>query len=231
MTILGMELWNALAVFGVTLAASAIWAILLKYVWEPLRMKRIMGKQGVTGPPYRFLFGNILELIAHQKSQPVLPLDDDHYSLCPGILPHHTLYAPKYGKAQFKMQLVSVLTCHWSLMPCNMIILTVWRDEWVWPGKRFIVWWGPYPRLVVQDPEVAKEVLSNKFGFFSKTAIEINILKELLGHGLTVMEGEQWAINRRTLNPMFHREVLKVLKHPTDQFFFNYLNNLDVHLL
>lgn len=71
---------------------------------------------------------------------------------------------------------------------------------------------------MVQDPEVVRQVLSNKSGFFSKTAIEVNLLRELLGHAFSVMELQLWAINRRTLNPVCHIEVLKVLHHMNSSF-------------
>ena len=96
------EVRNTIAVVALTLAASAILVRLLTWLrnvlWEPLRLKRFMAKQGVGGPPFRFLVGNGPEAATYAQSLPeALPLDDEfgHYS--PTMTPHYALYFPKYG--------------------------------------------------------------------------------------------------------------------------------------
>jgi len=74
-------------------------------------------------------------------------------------------------------------------------------------GKVSFMWLGPYPRVIITDPELMREVLSNKFGHFAKP--KFNRLGKLLADGLVSYEGEKWTKHRRILNPAFHFEKLK----------------------
>ncbi|KAG0557613.1 hypothetical protein KC19_11G143900 [Ceratodon purpureus] len=97
------EVRNAILVVALTLAASAVIVNLLAFMrtvlWEPLRLKRVMQRQGVGGPPFRFLVGNLPEAAAHGQTFPeALPTDDDFSDFSPTVTPQYSLYFPKYGK-------------------------------------------------------------------------------------------------------------------------------------
>ena len=96
------EVRNAIAVVALTLVASAILVRLLTWLrnvlWEPLRLKQFMAKQGVGGPPFRFLVGNLPEAAKYAQSFPeALPLDDEFGHFSPTVTPQYALYFPKYG--------------------------------------------------------------------------------------------------------------------------------------
>ncbi|KAG9455246.1 hypothetical protein H6P81_008150 [Aristolochia fimbriata] len=74
-------------------------------------------------------------------------------------------------------------------------------------GKMPLIWQGTQPRVIILDPEMIKEVLSNKFGHFEKP--EANPLTRQSAAGLAGHEGEKWAKRRRILNPAFHLEKIK----------------------
>ncbi|XP_050219667.1 cytochrome P450 CYP72A616-like [Mercurialis annua] len=74
-------------------------------------------------------------------------------------------------------------------------------------GKISMFWNGKTPRLIISDPELMKEVLSNKLGHIQKPPLTPLIL--ILAKGLTVLEGEKWAKHRKLINPAFHLEKLK----------------------
>jgi hypothetical protein len=100
------EVRNAVAVVALTLAASAMLVRLLTWLrnvlWEPLRLKRFMAKQGVGGPPFRFLVGNLPEAAKYAQSFPeALPLDDEFGQFSPTVTPQYALYFPKYGTQFF----------------------------------------------------------------------------------------------------------------------------------
>lgn len=75
-------------------------------------------------------------------------------------------------------------------------------------GKLSFTWFGPYPRITITDPELVREVLTNKFGHFGKTKLATSLSKVLVG-GLVMLDGEKWVKHRRIMNPAFHAEKLK----------------------
>ncbi|KAL5228236.1 hypothetical protein ABZP36_016501 [Zizania latifolia] len=74
-------------------------------------------------------------------------------------------------------------------------------------GKLSFTWFGPTPRVMIHDPELVKEVLSNKFGHYGKQ--RPSRFGKLLATGVASYEGEKWAKHRRILNPAFHHEKIK----------------------
>ncbi|XP_077227669.1 cytochrome P450 CYP72A616-like isoform X1 [Tasmannia lanceolata] len=74
-------------------------------------------------------------------------------------------------------------------------------------GKLSVIWIGTTPRVNIMDPELMREILSNKFGHFAKP--KSNPLTRLLATGLANYDGEKWAKHRRIINPAFHLEKLK----------------------
>ena len=96
------EVRNAVAVVALTFMVSAILVQFLTWLrnvlWEPLRLKRFMAKQGVGGPPFRFLVGNQPEASKYALSFPkALPLNDEFGEFSPTVTPQYALYFPKYG--------------------------------------------------------------------------------------------------------------------------------------
>ncbi|XP_073108786.1 cytochrome P450 CYP72A616 isoform X2 [Elaeis guineensis] len=71
------------------------------------------------------------------------------------------------------------------------------------------MWIGPYPRVMLYDPELVREVLSGKFGHFEKQ--KANPLVRLLVTGVLSYGGEKWAKHRRIIKPAFHLEKLKCM--------------------
>lgn len=74
-------------------------------------------------------------------------------------------------------------------------------------GKVSFTWFGPTPRVMIPDPELVREILSNKFGHYGKP--KSSRIGKLLADGVVNHEGEKWAKHRRILNPAFHHEKIK----------------------
>jgi hypothetical protein len=78
-------------------------------------------------------------------------------------------------------------------------------------GKTCFSWFGPVPKVTIGDPDLAKDVMSNKFGHFEK--MKFPALSKLLAEGLASIEGDKWAKHRRILNPAFQLEKVKVSRN------------------
>ncbi|XP_027365181.1 cytochrome P450 709B2-like [Abrus precatorius] len=77
-------------------------------------------------------------------------------------------------------------------------------------GKTFLYWFGTKPTICIADPELAKEMLSNKYGFYTKPEPRPSIVT-MIGDGLVLVDGLEWVKRRRILNPAFSMDKLKVM--------------------
>ncbi|KAL6614874.1 hypothetical protein ACP70R_037144 [Stipagrostis hirtigluma subsp. patula] len=95
------------------------------------------------------------------------------------------------------------LGCHVIIPRVQPMLYNVTKEN----GKLSFTWFGPTPRVMIPDPELVREVLSNKFGHFGKP--KASRVGKLLADGVVNHEGEKWAKHRRILNPAFHHEKIK----------------------
>jgi hypothetical protein len=63
--------------------------------------------------------------------------------------------------------------------------------------------------VILHDPKLVREVLSNKFGHVKKNELPSRFMK-LIGKGLASHEGEKWVVHRKIINHAFLLEKLKV---------------------
>ncbi|KAJ7973157.1 Cytochrome P450 [Quillaja saponaria] len=77
-------------------------------------------------------------------------------------------------------------------------------------GETFLYWFGTQPRLCICEVELAKQILSNKFGFFLKPKTR-PLLYTMIGKGLVLFNGLDWVNRRRLLTPAFSMNKLKVM--------------------
>ncbi|KAI3469668.1 hypothetical protein Pfo_026331 [Paulownia fortunei] len=75
-------------------------------------------------------------------------------------------------------------------------------------GNYSFLWSGPRPRIFINDPGVAREVL-NKHRLYIRTFRVSNEMVKLLVTGLANLEGEEWTKSRTRLNPVFNMDKLK----------------------
>ncbi|XP_020586094.1 cytokinin hydroxylase-like [Phalaenopsis equestris] len=80
------------------LLLAAAWSILSSYILTPLRIRRLMQKQGVPGPKPRFLLGNLPDIasLLSQSTSSDMPSVD--HNIVARLLPHYHLWSKIYGK-------------------------------------------------------------------------------------------------------------------------------------
>ncbi|MCL7037863.1 hypothetical protein MKW94_008528 [Papaver nudicaule] len=75
-------------------------------------------------------------------------------------------------------------------------------------GKNFLNWHGPEPQLCVTEPELIKEILTNKDGVYLKPEVKGHV-KMILGNGLSMVDGQTWVHRRKLANHAFYAENLR----------------------
>lgn len=66
-------------------------------VWQPFMLTRRFKKQGISGPKYRFLYGNIYEINKMKRESYVSVLDQNSNDIFPRIFPHYQKWISLYG--------------------------------------------------------------------------------------------------------------------------------------
>ncbi|EOA16440.1 hypothetical protein CARUB_v10004593mg [Capsella rubella] len=167
---------NPLALVLLLFVVPKIWQACLVLVWRPLMLSRRFKKQGISGPKYEILYGNLSEMKKMRKEANLRVLDTKSNDIFPRVFPHYHQWMSQYGET-------------------------------------FLYWNGTKPTLYISEPELAKQILSSKFGF---TIIPVKRPEVfiLFGKGLSFIEGDDWARHRRILNPAFSMDRLKALTKP-----------------
>jgi hypothetical protein len=91
------EIRNALLVAALTTVVIAVVVQLHKLLWRPLRMRRIMAKQGIGAAPFRILFGNLTECAKYAAKFPEDLHVDNHYDSLSTVSPQFALFFPNNG--------------------------------------------------------------------------------------------------------------------------------------
>ncbi|CAK7326408.1 unnamed protein product [Dovyalis caffra] len=99
---------------------------------------------------------------------------------------------------------------HHELLPRVQPHIHAWIKLY---GMNFLYWHGPQAQLIVTEPDMIKEIFSNKDGAFPKKELPV-YMKKLLGDGIVATKGEKWLKLRKLSNHAFHAECLKVSMIP-----------------
>ncbi|KAH9309144.1 hypothetical protein KI387_037055, partial [Taxus chinensis] len=76
--------------------------------------------------------------------------------------------------------------------------------------KRFLFWWGIEPRMSVTEPHLIKQILSSKYSLcYGKSYLQQRGVRDFIGKGLVMANGEAWAHQRRVVAPAFTPERIK----------------------
>uniref|UniRef100_A0A0E0PUJ2 Cytochrome P450 n=1 Tax=Oryza rufipogon TaxID=4529 RepID=A0A0E0PUJ2_ORYRU len=82
----------------VVVVSTLLWTAMAQLVWRPYAVGRALGQQGVRGPAYRLLVGNIGEANEMRAAASGGVLDRRCHDVVPRVLPHYRAWMSRYGK-------------------------------------------------------------------------------------------------------------------------------------
>ncbi|CAN6713645.1 unnamed protein product [Malus baccata var. baccata] len=161
--------------------------IVHKLWWTPTRIQKMMKAQGIKGPPYRLIHGNTKEISDMKKEVMRRPKNLSH-DIVSVVVPHiHSLLNP-----------TPIFSYYSYFFTYNI-------------RKNYLQWHGSLAQLVITEPELCKEIMSNKDKAYPKRD-PTTFVKKLLGDGLvTTTESEKWEKLRKLATHAFHGECLKIM--------------------
>jgi PHYB activation tagged suppressor 1 len=114
---------------------------------------------------------------------------------------------PEYTQLIREARAQPVQNISHDIVPRMMPHYLKWRQIY---GDTFFYWYGIHSRLYISEPELIKEVLSDKFGHYHKPAPGPLILT-LMGWGLVLIDGLRWVTHRRIVSHVFDVDKLKTM--------------------
>ena len=76
--------------------------------WKPMRLQKLFKDQGIVGPPYRVLIGNIMEDVRSIKEAWSKPMNLSH-KIVPRVIPFIHQIVTRYGISYLSLTLIFLL--------------------------------------------------------------------------------------------------------------------------
>ncbi|GJX83686.1 cytochrome P450 CYP749A22-like protein [Tanacetum coccineum] len=130
------------------------------------------------------------------------------------VMSSQGIYGPPYSFIHGNKKLISSLRKESMRLPMDI-------SQYIFPriqphihswfrlyGKKFLYWLGPQATFVVTEPQLLKEIMSDRDILMAKQDVG-SIFQKIFGEGLTSSKGDKWAKQRKVANHAFHGERLK----------------------
>jgi cytokinin trans-hydroxylase len=199
------------------LLLRAAWVALSCYVLTPLRIRRIMARQGVHGPPPRPLIGNLRDVSAMMARTTADDMPSLSHDIVGRLMPHYVLWSETYGEAHTPTPGACACEPHAAIAPpltdrAVPVLTTPWNVLGSRAGKFFVYWYGSEPRLCLTDAAMIKEFLSSKYAASAtgKSWLQRQGTRHFIGRGLLMANGAHWSHQRHVVAPAFMADKLKV---------------------
>jgi cytochrome P450 len=123
--------------------------------------------------------------------------------------PYRILFGsvPEYTKLLRESHAQPIQNISHDIVPRMMPHFLKWRQIY---GDTFLYWYGIQSMLYISEPELIKEVLSNKSGHYEKP-IPPPLILFLLGRGLVLIDGLTWVKHRKIVSHVFEVDKLKTM--------------------
>lgn len=155
------KLFNLLKLFLVSLLVTVFMLKgLVLLWWRPRKIEEHFSKQGIRGPPYRFLVGNAKELVSLMLKASSQSMSFSDHNILPRVLPFYHHWKKIYGEFFFK---VSIFPLPSSLFSISAIYKTPLIQQ------RFLVHKNPIFEFFIRNfltTTPSKKKKKSKFCFF-----------------------------------------------------------------
>ncbi|XP_047309652.1 cytochrome P450 CYP749A22-like [Impatiens glandulifera] len=141
----------------------ALAKFLKRVCWTPFLLQYKLKKQGIKGPSYKFLHGNIKEISAMRKQSMAKTIPGLFHNIFPKILPHVHTWTNLYGKNYL----------NWQGSQAELVVTQVELVEEILSNKE-----GFYPKLCLKG--YAKKLLGD--GLSSSEGEKWTKMRKLSNH-------------------------------------------------
>jgi cytochrome P450 len=103
---------------------------------------------------------------------------------------------------------------HWLLGPAYYAQRAPlhWIPKWIQQHGDIFMLKSPFGQAtIVAAPELARQVLADRYARYQQKSRPYTVLRILMGNGLVTSEGEFWRGQRKLVQPAFHRRRLDAL--------------------
>ncbi|KAG5597306.1 hypothetical protein H5410_038538 [Solanum commersonii] len=145
---------------------------IIEVAWfKPKKLEKYLRKSGLKGNSYKLFYGDLNELtnkLNEARSNPINFSDDIAQRLIPFFLD--------------------------SINKNGMFLLFLFLyiyNNGLLSGKSYFVWQGPYPAVLITEPEHVKEIFTKNYGY--QKIAHPNLFAKSFTKGLTFLEEDKWA--------------------------------------
>lgn len=100
-----VDLVKYVLVIVMTLILRVLYDSIWCYYLTPRRIKKLMERQGITGPYPRLLTGNIIDISKMVSYSVSDHCSSIHHNIVPRLLPHYVAWSKQYGTYRSKVDL------------------------------------------------------------------------------------------------------------------------------
>ncbi|KAI3862918.1 hypothetical protein MKW92_049512 [Papaver armeniacum] len=124
--------------------------------WKPKSLEKLLKQQGINATPYNIFHGDKKEYVKSVIEASSKPMNLKHSIVS--------------RAAPFMFQILQLVLTRCFRPSFGCVFFSI--------GKMSAFWFGATPRVLICDPGIMKEILSNKFGHFRKPSLNphINLL-------------------------------------------------------
>ncbi|XP_048136770.1 cytochrome P450 714C2-like isoform X1 [Rhodamnia argentea] len=189
----------------ISIAVVGVIGVLLRLynalVVKPEKLRSLLRKQGIDGPPPAFLLGNIMEIKKARSSS-------------------SSSSAPKTPPGQPPAR----HDCAAALFP----FFDKWRKQY---GDKFLFSLGNTLIVYVNQPDVVREITTCTTLDLGKPSYQFKERGPLMGQGILTSNGPHWAHQRKILAPELYMEKVKgminLINESTETLLKSWKNKVD----